>query len=272
MDTAWSDTPSTNEMPFPPSERVLYGRTPLDEVICELRFPPVLRIDAEAPAAFQDRIRGVFPMYQRGPSAPPISLPPQLAQVLALGGGGAGVHEFGSEDDTWKLSLTKDSIALTTRAYKEWKGFKEKLAPPLAALRDIYAPSFFGRIGLRYRDRIDRDRFGLADVPWAQLVEEVPLGEVGHEKIGSRVRHALRELIIELEGTAGNVRVVHGMERQEDGKSVYLIDSDFFTEARVETEGTDHVLDGFNRRAGHLFRWYITKRLHDAMDPQLPSP
>ena len=51
-------------MPFPDSERVIYQRNPLLEVICQLRFPSILRIDSEAPAVFQERVRKEYPMYQ----------------------------------------------------------------------------------------------------------------------------------------------------------------------------------------------------------------
>ena len=49
------------EMPFPEAKRIIYRKNPLDQVICQLRFPPILKIDAEVPAKFQDRIRGDFP-------------------------------------------------------------------------------------------------------------------------------------------------------------------------------------------------------------------
>jgi len=32
-------------MPFPEVKRVIYEHNPLDKVICQLRFPPILRIE-----------------------------------------------------------------------------------------------------------------------------------------------------------------------------------------------------------------------------------
>ena len=46
---------------FPSSEDVRLKNAPLAEVICQVRFPPVLRIGSEQPADFQERIRGRFP-------------------------------------------------------------------------------------------------------------------------------------------------------------------------------------------------------------------
>ena len=50
-------------MPFPEVERVIYARNPLDQVVCQLRFPPILKIDAEIPAGFQDRVREDYPNF-----------------------------------------------------------------------------------------------------------------------------------------------------------------------------------------------------------------
>jgi len=42
---------------FSNEERMIYAKRQLVEVICQLRFPEILSIDASEPAAFQDRIR-----------------------------------------------------------------------------------------------------------------------------------------------------------------------------------------------------------------------
>ena len=39
---------------FPNSPRVIYERTPLRQVICQLRFRMILRVTAETPAVFQE--------------------------------------------------------------------------------------------------------------------------------------------------------------------------------------------------------------------------
>ena len=50
-------------MPFPETQRVLYKKNPLRNVICQLCFPPILSIDSEMPAQFQECIRSSFPSF-----------------------------------------------------------------------------------------------------------------------------------------------------------------------------------------------------------------
>ena len=50
-------------MPFPKKDRIIFTKNPLTDVICQLRFPSILKIDTEVPAKFQDKIRDVFPNF-----------------------------------------------------------------------------------------------------------------------------------------------------------------------------------------------------------------
>jgi uncharacterized protein (TIGR04255 family) len=257
-------------MPFPDSPRLLFGKNPLEEVVCQVRFPPILRIEADATAiaAFQESVRQVFPLYRRTVMPIPMGLNLPAPVLQAMGGGAASsAHEFWSADETWQVSLTRDFLALTTRRYTQWADFKARLQVPLGALLAVFAPTFFQRVGLRYRDRIDRARLGLEE-EWPALLRPEVLGELADETIGPHVELAARELTIRLSDDGGRVRVVHGLQREEPpGRSAYVIDSDFFVEPHAEIGAVIHVLDGFNLRAGRLFRWCITPRLRDAMEP-----
>ncbi|MCX6020148.1 MAG: TIGR04255 family protein, partial [Chloroflexi bacterium] len=70
-------------MLFPDSERVIYGRNPLVEVICQIRFPTILRISEGNLSDFQDKIRIEYPLY--GIQPPEINnadAPPELASLM----------------------------------------------------------------------------------------------------------------------------------------------------------------------------------------------
>lgn len=259
-------------MPFPDSPRVIYDKNPLVEVICQLRFPTILRIDSEAPAAFQERVRSAYPVFlehQTGNLGQ--SLPPEMASMavrLSLGSGNK-IYEFTSTDGMWTVNLTKDYLSLASHKYRRWEEFKSHLRAPLESLVECYAPSFFSRIGLRYQDAIIRSALDLADVGWSDLIKPYVAGELSQPALADNVEQVFTQSLIRLDNAGGRVRVQHGLAQDRNtGEPCYVIDSDFFTEGQTETNDVINILDQCNQQAGRLFRWCITDRLHHAMGPQ----
>ncbi len=115
-------------MPFPDAPRVIYRRNPLVEVIAQLRFPPILKIDTEPPALFQDRVCIDFPFYEVRieenilPTELRNRLPGEIVELFTSQTRNKG-NDLGAADHIWKLSLAKDFIALSTRRYQRWQEF-----------------------------------------------------------------------------------------------------------------------------------------------------
>lgn len=252
---------------FPESDRVIYERNTLAEVVCQLVFPTVLRIDATVPADFQDAVRASYPLFSKEqPSLPP-GIPQELRQMFEADAAISGAYEFFSEDKVWKLSLTKDFVALTTSAYSQWEDFRRQLEGPLNALEAIYKPAFFLRVGLRYRNVIDRDLLG-PDSPWVQILKGQILGEMGDDVIGPRIATASRTVVVDIDNSA-RVRIHHGLGLDEQKqKPVYIIDADFHSTDRTEVCDAIATLNQFNSESGRLFRWCITDGYHKALGPK----
>lgn len=249
-------------------QRVLYSKNPLETVICQLRFPTILRIDGEVPAAFQDAIRPLYPAYKESRSSEN-QLPTGIAQLLGgqlPAGLGRSAYEFVSEDGQWQLSLTRDFLALTCRKYKQWEEFKAKLEPAVDALLAEYKPGFISRVGLRYKNVIRRSTLELGDTPWGELLKPYIAGELGDQQAASAISNVAKEILFNLTD-AGKVRILHGFVEVE-GEQSYLIDSDFFADTRTGTNDVWNVLNGSNTYARRLFRWCIENKLHDAMGPE----
>src|SRR5438105_3123362 len=70
---------------FPASPRMIFAAAPLTEVVAQVRFPPILKIE-QTPADFQDRIRAAFPFFEKvaGPNilAGAPELPQEFLQLL----------------------------------------------------------------------------------------------------------------------------------------------------------------------------------------------
>ncbi len=258
-------------MPFPETNRVIYEKNPLDQVICQLRFPTVLRIDTEPPAKFQDMIRNQYPNFREvQPSIP--ELPKEIVKILGSESPfriGNAVYEFVSADELWKISLSRDFIALTAFKYKKWEDFKEHFKKPIEALVDIYKPSFYTRIGLRYRDVIQRSKLDLTNMKWSDLLKTHIAGELSTPDVMENIMHRACDVLICLREHSGLVHLQHGLGKDsESNEPVYIIDSDFYTDNKTEIANAAQILDYFNKQAARLFRWCISERLHNAMDPR----
>jgi uncharacterized protein (TIGR04255 family) len=261
-------------MPFPERRRVLYRKNPLDKVICQLRFPAVLRIETEIPAEFQERIRRDFPNFieksefkvempiitpGQGASEYPIQLSPKPSKN----------YEFSTESGDWTFNLTRSFIALTSSNYTRWEQFKEKLSHPLKAFLEIYSPEYFPRIGLRYIDIFKRSKLGLDNESWNELLQPYVLGMLSTETVGKNIEGYESKNEIKLEDGTSVVRIITSLiQDTETGEICFLIDSDFFTTTKIRIDEALSRLDYFNTRGSRLIQWCITNKLHEAMEPQ----
>jgi len=258
-------------MPFPDSARVIYKRNPLSEVICQVRFPPILRVEAEPPAAFQERVRAGYPLFRElQPDLPAGNVPPEIASIVKAmlpNRARTTAYEFASEDGAWSITLSRDSLALKTTTYRRWEEFHEHLERPFAGLNELYRPAFFSRVGLRYVDVIQRSKLELKDRPWSELLKPHIAGEFAVPELSGQIEHGARQLRVKLAGE-GSVMIRHGIAiEQSTNEQCFIIDSDFFVERRLEPQHALGLLNDFNRKSGHLFRWCIQDALHRAMEP-----
>lgn len=263
-------------MPFPEVKRVLYEKNPLDNVICQLRFPPILKIDAELPASFQDMVRNQFPNFLESAETnvvaihPSISgqIPPEILRQVVQASSSKN-YEFSSEDGAWKINLTRTFIALTTKRYERWEEFRDKLQIPLTALEKVYSPDYLSRVGLRYIDVIKRSTLNIKDLAWDKLIRPYISGVLGSPMVGNFVKNFESKYEIGLADNESIVRIIAKfVEAKEDNEICFMIDSDFYVSKRIGLSSTIDKLNYFNLRASRLIRWCITNRLHQAMEPK----
>lgn len=258
-------------MTFPKSPRVIYEKNPLQEVECELEFPPILRIGSEDPVDFQELIRRDYPLYEESSEMGlPPDLPPALSKLLtneALLGPTALRHEFNSPDGVWSVNLARDSLRLTSYNYRSWEDFETHLRGPLNALLKVYSPSFFTTIRMRYNNIIVKSELGLTEFQWSELLQPYIAGELSSDMSG-HVSGVRSEVLVNLDAIDSRVFIIHGSAGSKETDEVgYVIESRFSTEGRVEVDGTNETLRAFKQQAGRLFRWCIKETLHEAMGP-----
>jgi len=260
----------TRAMAFPEVRRVVYEINPLEEVICQLRFPPILKIDAAPPVDFQERIRPTYPFYKTRPNMQlALGVSPDVARLLSkelpfmLG---QLTHEFGSTDEQWTLTLTREFLGLTCKRYDRWEGFRARLNEALMALVDFYTPNFFVRIGLRYKNVIRRSKLGLGQADWSELLNDWIVGAYSSRDIRNEIEMHMLQMQIRLQDGLGRVLVSCGVLRDgQTNEECYLIDADFFIDTKVEPSHALERLDFLNIQSDRFFRWCIRDRLHSAL-------
>lgn len=258
-------------MPFPEVNRVIYKKNLLDEVICQVRFPPILKIDTETPAAFQELVRSTYPNLTESSEllfdfrvGPPHSPAEDFQQVRETRG--IKNYEFVSEDKKWKIDLTRNFLALSTKDYIRWEDFIGRFEKALQAFVGVYEPAAFTRVGLRYIDVIVRSKLGLEGVDWGELIQDYISGVLAVDSIKGEIKSYENTFQVALEGE-GLVRVItKTVQSSASGEPCYLIDNDFFTIRKIRHEEVFPVLKNFHDCALNLFRWCIKDKLHHAME------
>ena len=252
---------------FSDEPRCRYSRNPLAEVICQLRFPRILSISAQAPVRFQEELRREYPGFssRQEPSAPLIPGQPRPADTIN--------YQFSSPDGVWRINLTDSFLSLTCSRYTCWEDFAQHLDRPLASFIQIYDPAYFERIGLRYLNVISRRDMDLSQEPYQRLINPIWLGPLSDPMVSEG---AVSRCGVDFDGAVpGGCRVkIHagpGLIRrpgQMDNEAKFIWDLDLYVPNQVPVARSAGVLQTLHGHAFPLFRGAVTDLLHDAMEPQ----
>ena len=250
---------------FSNEPRCRYRKPQLAEVICQLRFPEILAIQANAPAEFQEAIRARFPIYLRRQELPGNSVLLKKEPVIN--------HQFATADGVWRINLTSKFISLTCTRYTCWEDFAAHLDKPLAAFIQTYKPAHFERIGLRYLNFISRNQLELEDVPFSRLIQPCYLGPLQEEDVMEQAvsRNTVNcEMAIRggcrLKLQAGPGKVKRGTA--EDPEIKFIFDQDLFMNGPLQLNLAAGALQTLHSQAYSVFRGAITERLHEALEPE----
>jgi uncharacterized protein (TIGR04255 family) len=234
-------------------EEVRLGRSPLSEVICQVRFPAILRIDSEQPAAFQEHVRKYFPQLEieRGLTVEgsPLQAEPPTTQAQPR------IFRFSTADDAATLSLTTNFVAVSTTAYRHWQEFAEWVQLAVDALCAVYEPTYARRVGLRYINRITRENTGADSVPELLDILREPLTSVLREpalEIQSSMQCQLLLPVDEDEQLSLRTGFVNG------DNPAFMLDLDYFTEdQQIPLQDVLPLCHRYHELVYRAFRWCI---------------
>ncbi len=258
---------------FSNQERCFYRRNQVAEVICQLRFPEILTIEAKAPVDFQEAIREIFPQFQRRQEAPAPMVTGIPGNMTLQNQPTTTNYHFSSADGVWRVNLTSKFISLTCTHYTCWEDFAGMLDKPLAAFIKIYKPAYFDRIGLRYLNFISRSALELGSTPFRELIAPCYLGPLMEEDVAES---ASSRCNVDVEmAIRGGCRVkIHagpGLVKrgnQQDKEVKFIFDQDLYMPGQLPVNLSAGALQTLHSQADSIFRGAITDTLHDAMEPE----
>lgn len=267
-----------------PTTRVMYEHNPLAEVLCQIRFENIDNCGEILDAGLRHELIGMgYPVQTKEqelsfnfvmnpgeePTLPPRPLPTTL------------IYHFSSEDNVWKVSFSDTFIAVTCSAYQSWEQFKPRIKKTAEVLHNFLPSTRCVRIGLRYKDIIEREPLGLTGTPWSRLIspfllgplcigalsDETVLSEEETENFISQAQLNLDDCKLLLQSSL--------LTSADNSTRAFLIDADFFDSIEEDQQNflaahgkLDECLNVLHNNAGALFRRAITEELHAALRPR----
>jgi uncharacterized protein (TIGR04255 family) len=243
---------------FPDVDDIHLNNAPLQEVICQVRFPTILRIAHEEPVEFQERIRPRFPVLED-------------ERTVVIGAEGERergrvivrpVYRFYDRNRTYAATLNVDSYALSTRNYTHWPSFSDALAYIAEGFQAVYEVPYATRIGLRYVNLLGTASTGLEsfDDVLDLLREELTI--MLRTDVILSPRQAMQQIRAVTDGDQLIFR--YGLIYEgSPSEPKFVLDFDHYVEGEV---GLDDLLprcDRYHRLIYNAFRWCIADgRLH----------
>lgn len=251
-------------LPLPAPDRTRLARSPLELVVCQLRFETRAQVDdAHVALAIHEALGGAAGRYPRfeslgqtvnlmvGPGAPPA-----VSQQAVSG------WRYQSADGSWIVSVAPENVSLETTGYTEWEDFSQRMRELLDVTASHIGPGIEQRLGLRYIDRITEvDASSPAD--WKPYLAPELLGLALHDPLGAAVKITRQQLLLDL-GDGYSCSVGHGFV-PENNRLNYLLDFDLFREGGrpFSVDRVSEALEVLHEDAGKLFQASITSELYE---------
>ena len=252
-------------------KRSILRKNQLAEVICQLRFPEILMIGQQTPAAFQELIRKDYPQYSTRKDIPA----PKITGMpgnLSLENPEPGVnYQFISTDNVWRVNLTTNFISLACSRYTCWEDFAKRLDKVLSAFIQTYHPAYFQRIGLRYLNFISRKSLSLEQIPYCDLIQSCYLGPMGEVTETSFSRCSIDAELALRGGCRVKIHAGPGLTKVRgvsDKEVRFVFDQDLFMTGNVPVNYSAGALETLHSQAYPVFRGAITDTLFSAMEPE----
>ncbi|MDH5921077.1 TIGR04255 family protein [Vibrio splendidus] len=265
-------------MPFEQKPRVRFHNDPLVEVVCQFVFVSEVEDfrsgSAEKLVQLHDSIKDKLPLFKRSKN---VSLDVNT-DTQSVSQVEAPVYEFSSIDETVRVVVSPDSVAFVTTKYESKEVFFDYIFSVYDALLHLGMVLPIKRIGLRYKDVIQRSRLAEngESLQWNELLKSSLVSILEEEELTkTQILGAHSNFTIALDSINKNAKVNVNcgiVNHAQSHEQCFMIDSDYFIEGIFDYDSASDFLHRANVKARDFFQWCITDKLYEALRPERIEP
>jgi len=211
-----------------PIEEVIYPNSPLEEVVCEVRFPGNLEVECRR----HEYHNLVKPQY-------PLIYVPHLKEGATVA---LTPYRFESLDQSKGFMIALNSFAYFERKYQGYINFKKEVLGLTSLFSQTYSIEKLTRFGWRYINAIPFEREdGLLPLNrfFNFQLKFIPSMPDSHTNIGLEV--------ITRMGSGTITTRLHSGKRSDNGQEVFILDLDFaLTEELNMSKLKDYISESHN--------------------------
>jgi uncharacterized protein (TIGR04255 family) len=250
---------------FPTVPDLPLANPPLSEVICQVRFPPILKLAEQIPIDFQERVRHRFPGFNEQHGLM-LRLEPREGQALPSVGAELRGRTYGfpTADEVSVATVSVNFYALTTHRYTVWEEFAADLTLIHDAVVATFDPVYATRIGLRYVNVLTAESTGkdtieeIADMLRAELTSllQTPAWDWPSEMLNT---------VVIPDGEAKMI-LRTGLQPPDQVPGIVL-DIDYFEEGTLPLEDLIQRCERYHDVIYRAFRWCLNDEAIRAFNP-----
>jgi uncharacterized protein (TIGR04255 family) len=243
---------------------VVFDRAPLKTVLCQVRFPRVLALLAEAGiTGFQAAVREEYPRLLEVERSASVEMTPETAKFQAS----APVWRF-TDDGSWTVGLAVDFISLETPEYKDIDDFLQRFNRVLTALHRTVWPADSVRVGLRKVSAIACDEGERDTACFLGIIRPEMLGPLAVKSFPATISGNYSQL--QFEEQFHHLVVRYGLQTLHERMN-FVLDLDYFTEQPYKVDGGEQLaglLRYFSDGMTSFFHWAVEDEYKATLGPR----
>ena len=250
---------------FVDHDDVVFDDAPLELVLCQIRFSPILALlDQAGVAGLQEGLRREYPDF-RADRDIEFNVQPGQAQVRQK----APVWRMTDSENRWTVSVAVDFVALQTPDYPDSHEFTQRLKFVLAAMERTLAPGRTTRVGLRKVNVFADSEVNRWD-GWRGLIRPELLGMAAVGDLPGTLVRSYSETEIH-DDSQGRLTIRYGPDPESPNTANFRLDMDYWTERAFKVSPDSSLLERvaeYSDSITSFFHWAISPELRQRLGPR----